>query len=1158
MFDLPIVSESLFGLSDALQKNENTSVFGLSFGEKALFLCNQKRQIVYVAPNAISAIKMFEEMSSFGKNAKIILNTSTDFTSSKTVMTDSKKDIIDSLYALCKKQVDCLIISPQVFMQKYCKKQDFEKSILSLKLSQKIDIKSLTQNLIMFGYKKVDLVSARGEFSVKGDVVNIYDFLHEEPFKIDFFDDEIEAISHIDLETFKRIKELKNIDILPTGFFAPNIDEQQQKDIFEKIEFDYQKTLKTLDVNEQYKLKTSFEDFKINFENKNYFAIKNWLIPYLDCVSIEDYLNSDALIVFDDVKYIFDVITKEYSQIENTYNLLKNSGEILLSQKDYFISQNQVFNLSKTLLSFQQITSQNRIFNPSHVESYKSSLITNYFENYELLFEEIKYYLQFENTVLIFAGSEDLLKYLSNFLQSKGLNVNFCDEFKSENLAKNSVNISSKNIPYGAVFVEAKFVVIGTNELRKKREKKQVVSSASKEEFTLPKAGDYVVHESFGIALCEGVEKLKFSSYEKDYIILRYDGGDKLYLPTEQIGLISAYVSTGKAPKLNKLGTKDFENTKAKVKSKLKELAFDLISLYRDREDSKGYKFEFDKKMFNEFENSFPYEETADQQTAIDEIVDDMKHGKVMDRIVCGDVGYGKTEVALRASFLAVVNSKQVCFLCPTTILSQQHFNTAKSRLEKFGARVECLNRFKTKAEQKRILQDLKDGKIDVICGTHRLLSKDVIFKDLGLLVLDEEQRFGVGDKEKIKRLKTNVDVLTLSATPIPRTLHMGLVGIRDISIISTPPRDRLPVQTTVCEYSDALLLNAINRELSRDGQVLIIYNRVETIYEFLHHVRMLVGGDIPIGVAHGQMESGELEDQIMKLYNGETKILISTTLIENGIDLPSANTLVIIDADKLGLSQLYQLKGRVGRSKNLGYAYFTYQKNKVLNEDAYKRLNAIMEFTELGSGFKIAMKDLEIRGCGNILGAEQSGHMAKVGYDMYCKILSQAVSEIRGEKQREYKDIKLDVAVNCYIPENYIESSENRFRIYNNLKQIDTTEKQKKTLLEIEDLFGKVPDEIVNLSFVALLRNIAREFDVKRISIDRERCLAEFYEREKMLDKNIASSLKELGIKVYYSDGSIVMNFMLSEYSVKKKLELVCNVFENALDKKHKQKNKN
>ena len=1155
MKNLPIVCNALKDLQQAINDKDNTSVFGLSFGEKALFLCNQNRQIVYVTGSMANAIKLAEEMKCFGKVCKTMMFSSTDhFSLSNSIINEQDSAYLDALNSLINKKVDCLILSPTVLMQKFPSTESFKNSIINLKVNSSYNLALLIQNLTKFGYKRVESVSLKGEFSLKGDTLFIYDILSQSPVKIDFFDETIENISRFDLDTFKKTDKLNKISILPISNFIFNYDNKSQ--IFKKIESNYQKTLKQIDVNEQIKLKTIFEEFKINFDAENYTYIKNWLMPFVDYVSIENYLNNDAIFVFDDVKQIVDSLKNEYEQFEISYNQLKNTGEILLSQKNYFRSSAEIFDFKHQLISFQQITSANRIFTPTRVLSYKSSAETNYFGNFELLIEDLKYYLEFDNKVVIFAGDSNTALYLQKFLSSKNISSLVVDDFNQISQLTGDVLISKDNVAYGAIFVEVKLAIIGTKELQKKQAQKKVVSSNKKEEFTLPKAGDYVVHENFGIALCEGVQKLKFSNYEKDYIILKYDGGDKLYLPTEQIGLISAYVSAGKAPKLNKLGSKDFENTKAKVKSKLKELAFDLVQLYREREEMKGIKFEVDKKYLQEFENTFPFDETNDQISAINDILKDMSQGKVMDRIICGDVGYGKTEVALRSAFVVANNNKQICFLAPTTILSEQHYNTAKSRLEQFGITVECLNRFKTKAEQKQILQKLKNGEIDVICGTHRLLSNDVVFKDLGLLILDEEQRFGVGDKEKIKRLKTNIDVLTLSATPIPRTLHMGLVGIRDISIISTPPKGRMPVQTTVAEYSDAMILSAINRELSRNGQVLIIYNRVETIYEFANHIKNLVGSNFPIGIAHGQMESNELENQIFNLYKGNTKILISTTLIENGIDLPSANTLIIIDADKLGLSQLYQLKGRVGRSKNLGYAYFTFKRDKALSEDAYKRLNAIMEFTELGSGFKIAMKDLEIRGCGNILGAEQSGHMAKVGYDMYCKILSQAVSEIKGQKQKEYKDLKLDVAINCYIPENFIDGSDNRFRIYNNLKQIDSKNQYQKVIREIENLYGKVPDEISNLAYVALLRNLAVEFDVKRISIDRERCQAEFYNKETMLNKHLSKSLKDAGVKVYFSNSGAIMNFMLSEYSVKKKLQIVCDIFEDALKTERSSKN--
>lgn len=1143
MSSLPILENTLKDLRTAVNKNENCSVFGLSLGEKALFLCEQKRQIMLVTNSILDANKYAKIFESYGKTCKIIFSIPDDNFAFSADYGENKILSIDALHSLSDGNAEILIVSPVVLMQKFAPKSVFQKHIIKIKQSKSYNQNILIQSLITIGYQRVETVSNRGEFSVKGDVLDIFNITDSNPTRIEFFDDEIETISQFETSSYKKIKSKKSIDILPVSSILFGDDIKSQ--LFDKIQKDFEITLKSLGANEAVKLKTKFEEFKVNFFGGDLNYIKNWLAPFEEYDNICAYLSEDALIVFDDVKQIYDAIKKEYATFGDLYDSLAKTGEILFGQKDYYISEKAIFDFKQQLLSFQQITSSNRIFNPSFVASYKSSANTNYFGNYDLLVEDLRYYMQFDYTVIVYCGSKNNSVQLEKQLNFRNIECKIVDE---NNIIKNSVNLLCGALPFGAIFVEDKLAIIGFEELQKKKSEKKLQVQNKKEEFTLPKIGDFVVHEIYGIGKCIGIEKLKFTDYQKDYIILQYDAGGKLYLPTEQIGLISTYVSNGKEPKLNKLGSKDFEETKAKVKANLKELAFNLIELYAKREKLSGYKFEVDKKLYREFENSFPYEETIDQISAVNDVLTDMTSGKIMDRILCGDVGYGKTEVAIRAAFIAALNNKQTAFLAPTTVLSEQHFNTAKSRLQDFGIVVECLNRFKTKAEQKDILTRLKNGEIDVICGTHRLLSKDVVFKDLGLLILDEEQRFGVADKEKIKTIKNNVDVLTLSATPIPRTLHMGLVGIRDISILATPPKSRLPVQTTVGEYSTTLLKSAISRELARGGQTLVIYNRVESISEFTYMLKSMLPENVVVKFAHGQMESDALEKEIFDLYSGKTDVLVSTTLIENGIDLPNANTLVIIDADKLGLSQLYQLKGRVGRSKNLGYAYFTFKPDKMLSSDAYKRLNAIMEFTELGSGFKIAMKDLEIRGCGNILGAEQSGHMAKVGYDMYCKILNEAVSEIKGQKTKQYLDIKLDVAINCYIPENYIISSDERFRIYSNLKQINSLQMQRDTLKEIKSIYGEVPQEITNLSMVALLRNLAREFEVKRICIDRERCFAEFYDKQKMLNKNIASALKELGYKNSFASTGIVMNFSLSEYSVKRKLEILCEIFEKAI----------
>ena len=693
---------------------------------------------------------------------------------------------------------------------------------------------------------------------------------------------------------------------------------------------------------------------------------------------------------------------------------------------------------------------------------------------------------------------------------------------------------------------------MSTTELLGKQEQKKVKARNKKDVFVLPKENDYVVHETYGIGLCKGVQRLKLGSYEKDYVIIEYDKGDKLYLPTEQVDLISTYISPNKNQKLNRLGGQDFAKTKAKVKSSVKELAFDLLRLYAEREHSKGFKFNKDDYLTKEFEASFPYQETEDQLQVINDVKKDMESDKIMDRLICGDVGYGKTEVAIRAIFKAYQSNKQVAFLAPTTILSEQHYNNCKARLEPFMCNVKVLNRFVPLKEQKQIIKDLKEGKVDVVCGTHRLLNKDVEFKDLGLLVLDEEQRFGVQDKEKIKNVKKDIDVLTLSATPIPRTLYMSLNGIRDISLITTPPAGRLPVNTYVTEFSYNLIKEAVNRELNRGGQVLIVYNSVEDIYRFSSQIRALFSDEVTIGVAHGQMESRMLEDAIMKLYNGETQILISTTLIENGIDLPNANTLIVVDADKLGLSQLYQLKGRVGRSKTLGYAYFLYDKNKVLKEDAYKRLNALMEYNELGSGFKIALKDLEIRGSGDIMGSEQHGHIQKVGYDLYCKLLNQAIMEIRGEKVKLNREVKIDVSINCYIPNNYITDSDSRFRIYSNMITIKNEKERQSVLKDILDIYGKVPKEVENLSKISLLKYYSQNLGVKRVSINDTRSELEFYSKEDCFNEKIDDAINKTRKKfVRVTNDKFIIKFDLENYSIEQKIDFVIDLLNNSINNK-------
>ena len=623
-----------------------------------------------------------------------------------------------------------------------------------------------------------------------------------------------------------------------------------------------------------------------------------------------------------------------------------------------------------------------------------------------------------------------------------------------------------------------KFMVISETDIfgRKKRKKKRhkTYSGQKIQDFSELKVGDYVVHENHGLGIYEGIEKIQVDKVTKDYMKISYAGGGALYILATQLDLIQKYAgSDAKKPKLNKLGTSQWTKTKSQVKHAVKLVAKDLVELYAARQEADGYMYEPDTVWQKEFEEMFPFEETEDQLQAIEDTKRDMESHKIMDRLVCGDVGYGKTEIAIRAAFKAVQEGKQVVYLVPTTILAQQHYNTFVQRMKDFPVRVDLLCRFKTSAEQKKTVEDLKKGLVDVVIGTHRVLSKDVEYKDLGLLIIDEEQRFGVAHKEKIKKLKENVDVLTLTATPIPRTLHMSLIGIRDMSVLEEAPIDRMPIQTYVMEYNEEMVREAIERELSRDGQVYYVYNRVSDIADVAGRVQQLVP-DAVVSYAHGQMNERQLENIMCDFINGDIDVLVSTTIIETGLDISNANTMIIHDADRMGLSQLYQLRGRVGRSNRMAYAFLLYRKDKLLKEVAEKRLAAIREFTDLGSGIKIAMRDLEIRGAGNLLGAEQHGHMEAVGYDLYCKMLGEAVRQEKGELDEDIFTTTMDLNLDAYIPDSYIPNEYQKLDIYKRIAGIENEEEMDDMLEELIDRFGDIPRKVQQLLNIAGLKALA------------------------------------------------------------------------------------
>jgi len=732
--------------------------------------------------------------------------------------------------------------------------------------------------------------------------------------------------------------------------------------------------------------------------------------------------------------------------------------------------------------------------------------VNSYQNGFELLIKDLTRWKREGYRVILLSASRTRSSRLASDLREYNLRAWCPDESREEVEVKpGEILVTYGNLHRGFEYPMIKFIVITEGDMfgveKKKRKRKKTTYEGTKiQSFSDLSVGDYVVHEDHGLGIYRGIEKIEQDGVIKDYLKVEYGDGGNLYLPATRLDGIQKYAgSEAKKPKLNRLGGDQWNKTKTRVKGAVKEIARDLVQLYAARQDTQGFPYGPDTVWQKEFEEMFPYEETEDQLDAIDATKGDMESRKIMDRLICGDVGYGKTEIALRAAFKAVQDEKQVVYLVPTTILAQQHYNTFVQRMKDFPVRVDLMSRFRTPGQVKKTLEDLKRGLVDIVIGTHRVLSKDVQFKDLGLLIIDEEQRFGVAHKEKIKKLKENIDVLTLTATPIPRTLHMSLVGIRDMSVLEEPPVDRMPIQTYVMEYNDEMVREAINRELYRGGQVYYVYNRVSNIDEVANHIASLVP-EASVTFAHGQMHEHELERIMFDFVNGEIDVLVCTTIIETGLDIPNANTMIIQDADRMGLSQLYQLRGRVGRSSRTSYAFLMYRRDKMLREEAEKRLQAIREFTELGSGIKIAMRDLEIRGAGNVLGAEQHGHMEAVGYDLYCKLLNQAVLELKGQRREEdtYETV-VDCDIDAYIPTSYIKNEYQKLDIYKRISSIENEDEHMDMQDELMDRFGDIPKPVENLLHVAAIKALAHGAYVTEVNINSQEIRLTMYQKAKL-----------------------------------------------------------
>ena len=893
-----------------------------------------------------------------------------------------------------------------------------------------VDIEQLKNQLVALGYERVGQVEMPGQFSVRGGIVDIYCLTEENPWRIELWGDEIDSIRSFDPESQRSLENLEELTIYPA------VEHIGDKDMVSFLDyFPEERTIIFLDEPNRLTEKggaveEEYRQSRMHREEKGSRNLpENWLCSFEQLQKELNKRNCISVCALEPKQAGWKVREKFYLEVKS---------------------------------------------------------ISAYNNSFELLVKDLHQYKKQGYRIALLSGSRTRAERLAKDLQEEGLAAFYGQDYDRE-ICPGEIMVVYGHAKKGFEYPLIKFAVMTESDIfgqeQKKKKKKKNYSGSRIQDFAELSVGDFVVHEKHGLGIYRGIEKVEVDRIVKDYIKIEYRGGSNLYIPATQLDCLQKYsgADASKAPKLNKLGTQEWNKTKSKVRGAVKNIAKELVELYAVRQEKEGYVCGPDTVWQREFEEMFPYEETEDQLSAIEDAKRDMESTRIMDRLICGDVGYGKTEVALRAAFKEVQESRQVAYLAPTTILAQQIYNTFVQRMKEFPVRVELLCRFRTPAQQKKAIEDLKKGQVDVIIGTHRILSKDVQFKNLGLLIVDEEQRFGVTHKEKIKQLKKNVDVLTLTATPIPRTLHMSLIGIRDMSVLEEPPMDRMPIQTYVMEYDEETVREAINRELRRGGQVYYVYNRVTDIADVALRIAKLVP-DARVDFAHGQMSERELENVMYSFVNGDIDVLVSTTIIETGLDISNVNTMIIHDSDRYGLSQLYQLRGRIGRSNRTAYAFLMYRKNVMLKETAEKRLAAIREYTDLGSGFKIAMRDLELRGAGNLLGAQQHGHMNAVGYDLYCKMLNEAVKEAKGIHTMEDFETSVDLNVDAYIPDSYISNEFQKLDIYKRIAGIETQQDYDDMLEELLDRFGEPGKAVLNLLAIAKLKAIAHQGYVTEI----------------------------------------------------------------------------
>ena len=1122
-------------LTKQISKTGPIAISGLVDVEKlhvlAGILNETKRPMVLVTYNEIQARKLYQDLKKLIKQTYFFPKkeiTSYDYVAQSKEIEYKRIDVLNKMY-LAKQQKEPIIIvtTMEAVMQKMIAKDTLYQNVIDFKVGKTYLLDGIKEKLVGLGYERSDLIENKGQFSIRGGIVDV-GLSEKIGVRIEFWGDEVDSIRFFQISSQRSTEMLKEITIFPAH-------ELIVQDLSEAVK------------NIQEKYPEEIEDIEL-IKNGDYISKINKYFNefYENQASFLDYMSDEYLLLLD-----------EKSKIDQRKtNIIEDNNKLIASlvEKEKFVPE-AIENISKFEYNFEEkqiiYLEQNDSIKNIQKYYFETREINFYNLQLDLLLADIVTYQKNKKKVVLLAGNEISAKKLYDILKENQINYKY--EREAENVKPGEIIVTIGGFSSGFENYDLNLIVISLqNNFEEPVKRKKKLSSTFKDSekivFADLKPGDIVVHQTHGIGQFIGVNTITADGVTKDYIKIKYRNDDILYVPTNSLDSVRKYIGGGdnSSPRLNKLGGKEWSATTSKVKKNLEAVAKDLIELYAKRQKIKGFSFSPDTPWQKQFEDSFPYTETDDQLRCIQDVKKDMEKPQPMDRLLCGDVGYGKTEVAIRAAFKAVMDQKQVAYLVPTTILANQQYEEFKTRMQEFAINVELLNRFKTKKEQDEIIKKLKLGEVDVVVGTHRLLSEDVNFKDLGLLIIDEEHRFGVKDKEKIKKLRTNIDVLTMTATPIPRTLHMSIVGVRDMSVIYEPPHNRKPVQTYVLEYDQEVITEAITKEIERDGQVFYLFNQVEGIEKKANEISMLVP-EAKVGFAHGKMSGRELEEIMESFINHEINVLVCTTILESGIDIPNANTIIVENADRLGLAQLYQIRGRVGRSDKQAYAYVTYKRDKLLSEVADKRLKAIKEFTEFGSGFKIAMRDLEIRGAGSMLGEMQHGHMEQVGYDTYCKLLDEVIKEMQGIEVVEEQDVQIDLAVSSYIPDNFIENSSQKIEIYQNIALCRTEEELQNVIDEVIDRYGRLPKELENLIDIARIKQLARKANILKIA-QRENGIVFYFVKEKIKPEMVNTLITKYPMLVKFSNAVepyVTLRIKENENIIEKAKEFLNTVIE-------------